>query len=155
MKVKDNVIYAESGMIFRRKSDLQFCGKEYWLGYLYYLNGKKLDEPILEKPEDFEEVSEDLPEILDRQYRESQYPILVDSLIKIRYNQSAENAIQRQRDTKPKKFQEYYDYCEECKKKAKRMLGLEELEPEPTPTNGEQPTEETIEESPDFQEKTE
>lgn len=146
MKVKDNVIYAEPGMIFRRKSDLQLCGAEYWLGYLYYLAGKKLDEPILEKPEDFEEVSEELPEILDRQYRESQYPILVDSLIKLRYNQSSENAILRQRDTKPEEFKKYFEYCEECKKRAKEQLGL--LDPEPE-------IEEPAEESPENQEETE
>lgn len=145
----DNILYASPTMILRRKIDLSFCGTEHCCGYIYYLNGKKLDEPILEKPEDFEEVPENLPEILDKQYRESQYPIVVDQLIKQKYTQSDELAIQRQRDTKPDKFQEYFDYCEWCKQEAKYQLGLEprpEPEPEPEPTPEEsQPTEETVE----------
>ena len=155
MKVKDNVIYADEGMILRRKSDLQFCGTIYWCGYVFYLNGKKLDEPYIEKPEDFEEVPDALPGIIDKQEKERLYPETVDGLIRRKYSQSDELAIQRQRDTKPEKFQEYYDYCEECKKEAKKILGLEEPEPKPTPPNDEQPIEETIEESPENQEKTE
>lgn len=43
----------------------------------------------------------------------------VESLIRLKYSLSEELAILRQRDTKPEEFQEYFDYAEECKKKAK------------------------------------
>lgn len=51
------------------------------------------------------------------------YSQLVDILIKERYSQSAENAILRQRDTKPQEFEEYNAYCEECKVRAKEIIG--------------------------------
>lgn len=58
MKIEGNKITAEEGKVFRRKSDGFIYGNEIYLGYTYYLNGKKLDEPHLEVPEDFEEVDE-------------------------------------------------------------------------------------------------
>jgi len=153
MIIEGDYIYPEKGFILRRKFDGEIVGKKYFCGYLYYRNGKKLDEPYLEKPEDFNEIPEDMEKVYERRKLEDKYPGLVDTLIRQKYSQSDELAIQRQRDAKPEKFQEYYDYCEECKKEAKRILGLEE--PEPTPPNDEQPSEETIEESPENQEKTE
>lgn len=56
MKIEGNKITAEEGKVFRRKSDGFIYGNEIYLGYTYYLNGEKLDEPHLEVPEDFEEV---------------------------------------------------------------------------------------------------
>lgn len=53
-------IVAEEGKVFKRKSDGLIFGDEIFLGYTYYINGEKLDEPHLEVPEDFEEV--DMPE---------------------------------------------------------------------------------------------
>lgn len=53
-------IIAEEGKVFKRKSDGLIFGEEIFLGYTYYINGEKLDEPHLEVPEDFEEV--DTPE---------------------------------------------------------------------------------------------
>ena len=47
------------------------------------------------------------------------YEEKVEQLIRERYSLSAELAIQRQRDTKPEEFKEYFEYCEECKVKAK------------------------------------
>lgn len=52
------------------------------------------------------------------------YGDLVDSLIRLRYSQSEELSILRQRDEKPAEFAEYYNYCEECKLKAKERLGI-------------------------------
>lgn len=40
-------------------------------------------------------------------------------LIREKYSLDEELAIQRQRDTKPEEFKEYFAYCEECKSKAK------------------------------------
>lgn len=57
-------------------------------------------------------------EIVDtRSYSEK-----VVSLIREKYSLDEELAIQRQRDTKPEEFQEYFNYCEECKAKAKEEL---------------------------------
>jgi hypothetical protein len=43
----------------------------------------------------------------------------VEQLIRERYSLNQELAIQRQRDTKVDEFNAYYEYCEECKTKAK------------------------------------
>ena len=57
---KDNKAHwiADEGKVFKRKSDDFIFGNEIYLGYTYYLNGKKLPEPKLEVIEDFEEVED-------------------------------------------------------------------------------------------------
>lgn len=62
-----------------------------------------------------EEQTENTPEI------KIPYNEKVVSLIREKYSLDEELAIQRQRDTKPEEFQAYFDYCEECKEKAKSM----------------------------------
>lgn len=52
------VIIPDDGMVLRRKSDGMTFNGELWLGYTYYLNGVKLDEPLLELPEHYEEIQE-------------------------------------------------------------------------------------------------
>ena len=47
------------------------------------------------------------------------YEEKVVSLIREKYSVDDELAIQRQRDIKPDEFQAYFDYCEECKQRAK------------------------------------
>lgn len=47
------------------------------------------------------------------------YEQKVSCLIREKYSQDAEFAILRQRDTKPEEFEEYNNYCEECKNKVK------------------------------------
>ena len=47
------------------------------------------------------------------------YDEMVVSLIRQRYSLDEELAIQRQRDTKPEEFNEYFAYCEVCKQRAK------------------------------------
>lgn len=46
---------------------------------------------------------------------------IIEGLIRERYSLSEELAIQRQRDTKPEEFEAYFNYCEECKVKAKTL----------------------------------
>lgn len=53
-------IIADKGKIFHRKSDGHLFGEEIFLGYTWYLGGEKLEEPLLELPEHFEEI--DMPE---------------------------------------------------------------------------------------------
>lgn len=52
------------------------------------------------------------------------YGELVESYIREKYSISAEFAILRQRDTKPEEFSEYNEYAEQCKAKAKEILGI-------------------------------
>lgn len=47
------------------------------------------------------------------------YEERVEQLIRERYSVNQELAIQRQRETKPDEFEEYFAYCEECKATAK------------------------------------
>ena len=49
-------ITAEEGKVFRRISDQIIFGKEIYLGYTYYLNGEKLEVPLWELPEHYEEI---------------------------------------------------------------------------------------------------
>lgn len=56
MKIDNRFIKADTGKWLRRKSDGFIVGPELSLGYTYYIAGKKLDEPILEIPQDYEEI---------------------------------------------------------------------------------------------------
>lgn len=49
------------------------------------------------------------------------YDEKVVSLIREKYSLDEELAIQRQRDTKPDEFSQYFAYCEECKEQAKSV----------------------------------
>lgn len=46
------------------------------------------------------------------------YEQRVQILVGRKYDVYAELAIQRQRDTKPEDFKEYFDYVEQCKREA-------------------------------------
>lgn len=59
-EVKTTVIRAEQGKLFRRISDGKIFGSEIYLGYTYYLHGERLENPIFELPEHYEEI--DIPE---------------------------------------------------------------------------------------------
>lgn len=99
---------AEGDNILVLANTYTYYGKEVNLGKIWYLNGIKLDTPIELTPEDFLELSKDI-----------YYSTKVTRFIREKYSLDAELAIQRQRDTKPEAFKEYFDYCEECKNKAK------------------------------------
>ena len=60
--MEDRIIKAQEGKVFRRISDGFIFGKEINLGYTYYIGGKKLEEPLLELPEHFEEIDEPVRE---------------------------------------------------------------------------------------------
>jgi len=120
MIIEGNHIIAEHDKILRRIEDHQVVGEECYLGYTYYIGGKRLDTPKIEVPSDYEEVTQDE---IDREIREL-YPPLVEKYIRERYSISDELAVQRQREEKKDIFREYYYYCEECKHRAKQELGL-------------------------------
>ncbi len=52
---------------------------------------------------------------------EPSYGEMVNDEIRKRYSVSQELAILRQKDEKPEEYAEYYGYCEECKRKVKRI----------------------------------
>lgn len=60
--MEDRIIKASEGKVLRRISDGFIFGNEIVLGYTYYLNGEKLEEPLLELPEHFEEIDEEIIE---------------------------------------------------------------------------------------------
>ena len=51
------------------------------------------------------------------------YEQLVEKYIRERYSVSNELAILRQKETKPIEYQAYFEYCEQCKSKAKAETG--------------------------------
>lgn len=55
---------------------------------------------------------------------EPSYEDQVVALIRERYDQNAENALNRQRDRKPDEFKAFDDYCESCKATVKQKLGM-------------------------------
>lgn len=55
---------------------------------------------------------------------EPSYEDQVVALIRERYDHDDESALERQRLTKPEEFEEYFAYCEECKKRVKQKLGM-------------------------------
>ena len=57
-ELNNNHITAEEGKVLRRISDGQLFGNEIYLGYTYYLSGEKLEEPLLELPEHYEEIDD-------------------------------------------------------------------------------------------------
>ena len=61
--MEERILKASKGKVFRRISDGFIFGKEINLGYTYYLGGKKLEEPLLELPEHFEEIDEPVMEV--------------------------------------------------------------------------------------------
>ena len=60
--MENRIIKASEGKVFRRISDGFIFGNEISLGYTYYLNSEKLEEPLLELPEHFEEIDEPVME---------------------------------------------------------------------------------------------
>ena len=61
--MEERIIKASEGKVFRRLSDGFIFGKEINLGYTDYLGGKKLEEPLSELPEHFEEIDEPVMEV--------------------------------------------------------------------------------------------
>ena len=54
----------------------------------------------------------------------SLYGEVVEEKIRERYSITQEISLNRQRDVKVEEFNEYYNYCENCKARAKQILGI-------------------------------
>lgn len=61
--MENRIIKASEGKVFRRISDGFIFGKEINLGYTHYIGGEKLEEPLLELPEHFEEIDKPIKEV--------------------------------------------------------------------------------------------
>ena len=61
--MEERIIKASEGKVFRRISDGFIFGNEIHLGYTHYIDGEKLEEPLLELPEHFEEIDEPVREV--------------------------------------------------------------------------------------------
>ncbi len=86
-----------------------------------------VDQPYIEaKPatKEVEEIQVYIPFTAEEQaeYDRTRYESLVESRIRQRYTLSQELAILRQKETKTKEYQAYFDYCEVCKAEAKQLL---------------------------------
>jgi len=57
-KKKPIILKASEGKILRRISDGELFGYELVLGKTFYLHGEKLETPIDEKPEHYEEIDD-------------------------------------------------------------------------------------------------
>ena len=68
-----------------------------------------------------EEYNEMFPPVEQSQHT---YEELVEQYIRERYTLNQELAINRQRETKPEEFSQYFAYCEQCKVKAKGVLNV-------------------------------
>lgn len=117
-------ISPDEGKELFRISDGSIFRDTIQLGYHYNAEG----EFVKEVPADFGErditpeedvTEEDVVEEPTSYLDEYEYKELTEKYIRQRYSISEEFAVLRQRDTKPDDFQQYYDYCEECKAKAK------------------------------------
>lgn len=109
-------LLAEEGKVFRRISDNWIAGIEIYLGYTYYLNGEKLEEPLLELPEHYEEIDAPAEEevILDEVTDLEPDEVLTD-----------EPALEESLPDQPKKVTlSDYRALEEKVKKMMELLGI-------------------------------
>ena len=81
-----------------------------------------MKKAILGKPQILE-TAEDFNRLPENDKQES-YGELVEQLIRKKYTVGAELAILRQQNTKFGEFIEYNEYAEQCKAKAKEILGI-------------------------------
>ncbi len=79
-ELNNSHIIAEDGKLLRRISDGLEVGKEIYLGYTHYIDGKKLETPLLEKAEDYEEIDDETP-LFDENDSMSESPSNEDDFI--------------------------------------------------------------------------
>lgn len=110
MKIVGKEVIADDGKYLFRKSDTGFS-MPFTRGII--LHGESEDDFV-----ELNQKPEPIPE------SELTYKQQVVALIRERYDRDDESALERQRLTKPEEFEEYFAYCEECKKQVKQKLGM-------------------------------
>lgn len=99
--ITDKEIYSDSGKFVHR------LGAD-----IYFSRSTKLPDDETSKFEEVDSIPEEAPEI-------DNYDERVNNLIRERYSASQEFSTLRQKDIKPKEYDEYFRFCEECKQRAK------------------------------------
>lgn len=61
MRQEGDILYAEEGMVLKRKNSDDIYGNEIALGTTYFIDGVLLSEPHIDIPEDFEEIPDPNP----------------------------------------------------------------------------------------------
>ena len=111
--IKIDYLYGGKGDLIVVDSIPKHPEREGYSYTLYYENGELVYHE--EELPPFEPTPEPIPPKVS--YNEQ-----VEALIRKEYSVSQELAILRQQAEKPEEYQAYYDYCEECKSKAKNEL---------------------------------
>ena len=65
MRQEGNILYAEEGMVFKRKNSNDIFGNEISLGKSYYIDGVLLETPHDDVADDFEEITDPNPPMED------------------------------------------------------------------------------------------
>lgn len=109
-------LIADEGKVLRRISDGWVAGSEIYLGYAYQIGGNKLEEPLLELPEHYEEIDAPIEDkvILDEVTDLEPDEVLTD-----------EPALEESLPDQPKKVTlSDYRALEEKVKKMMELLGI-------------------------------
>lgn len=109
MIIQGNTIIAENGKELFRKADNWCFGTELTLGYTYYIGGKKLDEPKLEVPEDYEEHFAIYTDGGVAAVDELDYKVIKTEVVKLKYSNDDQIALMLNWQANPEAYQERYD----------------------------------------------
>lgn len=91
--------------------------KEYIKDGFLYQGSIVLDNTLILNPCEEQILAAGYKEYVSNKKEENDdYEELVNKLIRQKYSLSQELSISRQRDVKKEEFEEFYKYCEECKK---------------------------------------
>jgi len=89
--------------------------------YNIHLNIEEVQvEQINEETEESEIVTKWQCNVI--RVHDASYSTIVNELIRREYTVDKELALQRQREIKTEEFQEYFDYCEACKRTVREAL---------------------------------
>ena len=133
MKITDNHLTAEAGKALHCLWDGKMYGREVWLGYSYFKNGRKLKKPRLLKAENFEEVEDPLIATITLQSlgldEGCGYSEVKAAVVKMCYSIDDQMALMLNRIKQPEKYDEAYRKMEEWRDfasvVAERLTGKE------------------------------
>ena len=121
-------------MVYYDKSVNGFVGKQNANGTLYECTDEQYQAimlqlsngGMLDNDENGRPIVVPRPEPTNEE-KQAQYERRVDELIRAKYTLSQELAIIRQQESKSEEYQAYFDFCEECKAKAKAEVYGDEI----------------------------
>ena len=113
MKITENHITADAGMALRCLWDGRVYGREVWLGYSYFKNGRKLKKPRLLRAEDFEEMEDPVLAAITLQSLGldggSGYAEVKAAVVKTRYTVDDQIALMLNHAADPQRYAGEYD----------------------------------------------